>query len=66
MAIIDITFRDCNDRESKGLQVFCSQNDKIVVRIAEHENYVTSIQLDKSTAIRLHKELKKQISLIEE
>lgn len=71
MADIDLIFRGAiNTGTSKNeLQVFANTQNKISITIFDedfnHYGYPTSIQLTKETAIKFHRELKKQISYIE-
>ena len=48
------------------LQCFCNVRNNIVVSIIDNYNRETIITLDKATAIKFSKELRKQISYIEE
>jgi len=68
MANIDITFRgtEQSSTENVKLQVHCMTSETIKISLIDYSDYEMKINLDKSTAIRFHKELKKQISLIEE
>mgnify|MGYP000361509467 CR=1 FL=1 len=71
MADIDIIFRGSENSgtEENQLQVFYNTNNKITVSIYDENvnnyGYPTIISLNKQTAIRFHRELKKQISYIE-
>jgi hypothetical protein len=71
MVDIDIIFKgaDNSSTEENQLQVFCNMANRISITIYDedinHKGYPTAIQLTKETAIRFHRELKKQISFIE-
>jgi predicted ATP-dependent endonuclease of OLD family len=56
--------------EENQLECFCNISNKISITIFDESvnnyGYPNVIQLDKNTAIRLSKELRKQIALIEE
>lgn len=68
MADIDIIFRGAIDSntEANQLEVYANARGNIHISIKEPNNkYATTINLSKSTAIRFHRELKKQISFIE-
>lgn len=55
--------------ESNELEVFANVADKISIclfdSLSNYKGYPNVIQLDRSTAIKLHRELKKQISYLE-
>ncbi len=70
MADIDIIFKGALDTgtEETQLQVFHNATNKITISILDENSnygYPTIINLSKSTAIKFHRELKKQISFIE-
>lgn len=71
MADIDIIFKGSLDSgtEENQLQVFCNVSNNITISILDENNnnygYPTIISLSKSTAIKFHRELKKQISFLE-
>jgi Na+-transporting NADH:ubiquinone oxidoreductase subunit NqrF len=56
--------------EENELECFCNLSNRISITILDelfnNNGYPSVIELDKNTAIRFSKELKKQISLIEE
>jgi|688.fasta_scaffold1346144_2 hypothetical protein len=69
MANTKLVFCSSDDRD---VELLCYLNDKneIFIQITDldehhHDNY-QFITLDRSTAIKLHRELKKQISYIQE
>lgn len=64
MADIDIIFNDFLGSTAK-LQVFADSLNLITIILKDDFGNNTSIQLSKQTAIRFHRELKKQISFIE-
>lgn len=51
--------------ENHELQIYCNIDNEIFIVINELNDDSKFITLDKSTAIKLHRELKKQISFIE-
>jgi hypothetical protein len=61
---------DGTETEENELECFCNISNKISITIFDkavnNYGYPNVIQLDKNTAIKLSKELRKQISLIEE
>lgn len=71
MADIDIIFKGSENTltEENQLQVYCNINNKITISIYDENvnnyGYPTIICLNKQTAIKFHRELKKQISFIE-
>ena len=71
MADIDIIFKGAQNSstEENQLEVFCNVSNRITISIFDedvnHKGYPTTIQLSKDTAIKFHRELKKQISFIE-
>ena len=52
---------ETNDRH---LECFRNVNNEIFIQITPPDHYFNWICLDKSTAIKLHRELKKQISFL--
>jgi len=57
-----------NSREDVKLEAFCNQNDEISIKITDsffEPKRISFITLDRSTAIRFVKHLKKEISLIQ-
>ena len=52
--------------ENHELQVFHNINNEIYISIELHDNYPSFICFDKATAIKFHRELKKQFSYIRE
>lgn len=72
MANIKLAFLGTKESETEEteLTVFINDLNQITVRIEDtncsHQFNYQGISLDKSTAIKLHRELKKQISFIEE
>ena len=69
MSDVDIIFRGAlNTRtEDTKLEVFCNVANKITISIQEEDStYPSIIILSKETAIKFHRELKKQISFITE
>ena len=71
MADIDIIFRGAYNTgtEETKLQVFNNMCNNITISILDENidnyGYPVVIQLNKETAIKFHRELKKQISFIE-
>lgn len=71
MVDVDIIFKGAEDSgtEQNQLQVFCNMSNRISITIYDddinHRGYPTIIHLTRETAIRFHRELKKQISFIE-
>lgn len=71
MADIDIIFKgaDNSGTETTKLEVFWNIANRITISILdeniENYGYPVAIQLSKETAIKFHRELKKQISFIE-
>ena len=71
MADIDIIFKGAfqSGTEETQLQVFHNTANRITISILDENNnnygYPTIISLNKETAIKFHRELKKQISFIE-
>lgn len=71
MADIDIIFKGAlnSGTEETQLQVFCNLSNRITISIFDelvnNYGYPVVIQLNKETAIKFHRELKKQISFIE-
>lgn len=71
MADIDIIFKGALESrtEENQLQVYCNISNNITISILDEKNnnygYPTIISLNKETAIKFHRELKKQISFIE-
>jgi hypothetical protein len=68
MANVKLIF---NGSENSGtydheIQLFHNTNNQIYISIEIPNNYPSYICLDKSTSIKLHRELKKQISFISE
>lgn len=52
--------------EEHELQIFYNTNNEIYISIELKNEYPSFICLDKPTAIKLHRELKKQISYMRE
>jgi hypothetical protein len=71
MADIDIIFKGAlnSGTEETQLQVFHNMANRITISINDEHidnyGYPVVIQLSKETAIKFHRELKKQISFIE-
>jgi len=68
MANVKLIFSGTEESETQEhqLQCFANSNNNIYINInTGHEFYNSFICLDKSTAIKLHRELKKQISYLE-
>ena len=71
MADIDIIFKGAfqSGTEETQLQVFHNTANRITISILDENvdnyGYPVVIQLSKETAIKFHRELKKQISFIE-
>jgi hypothetical protein len=71
MADVDIIFKGSLNSgcEETQLQVYCNVSNRITISIfdenVENHGYPVIIQLSKETAIKFHRELKKQISFIE-
>lgn len=68
MADIDIIFRGAigTNTEENKLEVFWNTTNKITISILEaNSDYPVLVNLSKETAIKFHRELKKQISYIE-
>lgn len=71
MADVSIIFKGSvnTSTEDNQLEVFANTQNKISITIFDpiinHNGYPNVIQLNKETAIRLHRELKKQISFLE-
>ena len=53
-----------SETQEHELQLYYNDRNEIYIKITIDDNY-TFICLDRATAIKLHKELKKQISYIE-
>ncbi len=70
MARTKLVFYGTDESKTSDTELTCYLNDKnqIFIQIEDTENDYNSgfICLDKSTAIKLHRELKKQISYIQE
>lgn len=68
MADISIVFKGAlgTSTESAELEVFANTQNKITLTLKDETSnfYPTIIQLTKPTAIKLHRELKKQISYL--
>jgi len=64
---VNIIFRgtERSQTETSDLRVFKTHNNEIFIEVHEDERSPSWICLDKETAIRFHKELKKQISYLE-
>lgn len=69
MANVKLVFSgtERSNTDTTDLQCFATINNEICIDIDNHSdyNYGTHIYLDRSTAIKLHRELKKQISFLE-
>lgn len=72
MANVKLIFQGTEQSSTNemGLQCYLNSNNEIFIKIVDYEcdhGYGTQlICLDKQTAIKLHRELKKQISFIRE
>jgi hypothetical protein len=55
-----------SETDNYELRCFCNTNDEIYIEIEMHQNFEHFIALDKQTAIKFSKELRKQIALIED
>jgi hypothetical protein len=71
MANVKIIFEsyDSSDFHNTELQCFATTSNDVYIEIkdvsCEHDYNVQYIRLDRETAIKLHRELKKQISFLE-
>lgn len=69
MANVKLIFSGTTESETSEteLQCFANVNNEIYISISTKEGFpeLQSIALDKKTAIRFHRELKKQISFLE-
>ena len=64
MENVKLVFLDQSDETE--LVVFANDHNEIFLEIQMHDCYSSFITLDKSTAIKLAKELRKQISYLED
>lgn len=66
--MVTLTFYGSKKSETNTteLSVFCNQEMEIFIKIDDKEFSASFICLDKETAIKLSKELRKQIALIED
>lgn len=55
-----------SETENHELRCFCNNRNEIYIEIEMHYNIKHFICLDKQTAIKFSKELRKQIALIED
>ena len=64
---VSLKFNDVNDLTT--LEMYATNNNVIYIKIVEEfeqfSNEMVHIELDKSTAIKLSKELRKQIALLD-
>lgn len=68
MADVSIIFKGCLNSSTKEnqLEVFANVSNKITISLFDPiNNYPVIIQLNRETAIKFHRELKKQISFLE-
>ena len=63
MAKTKLLFCDSNDNGT--LEVFWNESNEITLWLEQHNEYPTTISLDKQTSIKLVKTLKSEISKIE-
>lgn len=66
--MVTLTFYGSKKSETNttGLSVFCNQEMEIFIQIDDKESAASFICLNKETAIKLSKELRKQIALIQD
>lgn len=65
MANIRLFFYGTNQNENTRLECFCNASNEISIFIEDVGHSIESISLNKETAIRLSRELRKQIALID-
>ena len=63
---IEIKFKGISPTKNSKLEVLCLLTNEIFINIEDYNNHNSFIYLDKMTAVRLVRELKKQIGLINE
>jgi hypothetical protein len=68
MANVKLIFQGTENSKTDSSQLLCYKNinEEIFIEIKMPNDYPSFICLDKVTAIRLHRELKKNISFINE
>lgn len=66
MANFELAFRGCDDYYEHRLVAFTNDAGRLFIEITEQDSaYAQHIILDRSTAVMLVKELKKQIALMD-